>query len=164
MSDEYPPLFERKEVDGVPVVRDEVLQSGLSARAGRVVPIHGIRVLTLEDKRQVFGCRDCEVTGTRGEVVKHRNAEHDKQVGSKRGAGAAVDPASGLPEDLAGMTLGEVFELAASMSRWGDLYETERARAESLAAELAQAKKDLAAEQKALTAIKGRLKKLVGDD
>lgn len=77
MATEYPPAFVRDEIDGVKVVKDEVLGSGLSFKKGRgFVPIHSTRVLTLENDEVVYGCRDCVFAGTRGQVRQHRRAEH----------------------------------------------------------------------------------------
>lgn len=74
---QYPPAFEREKVGELAVARDEVYESPLSQVTGRFVPIHGIRVLTLEDGTVTYGCRDCEETGDGpGKIRAHRRAEH----------------------------------------------------------------------------------------
>lgn len=123
-------------VNGLAVVREERVESGLSS-AGR--PVHlRISLLTLIDDTQVHGCVDCTfVAETRGEVQAHRMAEHGppvKRPGRPRAAGA-------LPAEIAGMTLAELLELAANAAQWGAMFDqqAEQLRAERLRADAAEA-------------------------
>lgn len=100
-------------VDGEKVVKDEAEQSPLTRPGQSPVVFKGRRVLTLESGRQVHGCADCEFTGTRGEVVKHRVADHGVNQG-----GARRKTDSGPSENVTAMTLGEVLHLAGQIEDW----------------------------------------------
>lgn len=166
MADEYPPTIRRTKVDGVPVVKDEVLSSGLTAAVGRLVPIRGIRVLTLKNGEVVHGCRDCLFHGSRGEVKSHRIAEHGESSGGNRGGGRAGDgagPAVAINPDTLAMSVGELLELAGYVGDWESVLENvQRQRDDALSA-VVEKSKELSAERRAHNALKKRLKSLVGD-
>jgi regulator of replication initiation timing len=89
VSETYPPAFVRKSVGDLKVVSDVVYASPLS-RPGHMVPIHGIRTLTLSDGSVVYGCRHCDFTGPGpGKVRGHRRVE---QCGGISEAGTAPRP------------------------------------------------------------------------
>lgn len=147
-DDPDPDRHRHTTIDGVPVVADEPLLSGLRKTDGSNVPIRGTRVLTLSDGRRSYTCRDCDfvgtesmvdkdevkVIGTRGEVRKHRIDKHGVTKsgpprGRRRGDGdpgqeelpIGVDPAmSVVTVDPAVMALdlGELFELAEHVVQW----------------------------------------------
>ncbi len=112
------PAAEPRLVNGLPVLADEPTPSGLPVKPGQApIPIHSIRQLTLAGGTVVSGCRDCDYTGTRGEVQKHRYAEHGAGKPGRRAA-AADD---GLA-DLAAMPLGELLALARNAASWGEMF------------------------------------------
>lgn len=157
MTDLYPPRIERKKVGGVAVVTDEVLPSGLS-KPGVLVPIKGIRKLTLADGTVAHGCRDCLFDGSLGEVRAHRHAAHGEP---HAGSGRARPPA-GIPPDAAEWTIGELWALAAHVEEWSDvLANTTRQRDEALIA-LAERTQELAAERRGHNALKKKIGKLLG--
>ncbi len=136
MGVNYPPLFERTQVHGLKVVTDEGLPSGLSKRAGRLVPIHGIRRLTLEGDAVVLGCRDCETVTDLddekplGTMRRHRRDEHGVSKGGLTRAhrSAAEAEAAGqtalpvvMPVSSLSMTLHELLELASHVDAWEDV-------------------------------------------
>lgn len=164
MLKEYPPLFEREHVHGVKVVRDEVLPSGLSSHVGKVVPLHGTRVLTLADGTTVHGCRDCEFTGTRGEVKVHRGEEHGVAGGGPRAR--AAEPAGRLPypsPEVLSMTLYELIELAEHIDSWEDVLTNYQKRDEEKSALLLEARQGRSGAEKELSALRRKLARLVGD-
>ncbi len=117
-------------INGLAVVSDEPVSSGLPVRPGRpAIPIHGIRVLTLEDDSVVYGCRDCDVVDTRGEIQKHRYRKHGAGKPGRKPASQAGDPP--VSHDLAAMTLGDIIELARDAGCWGDMFAAAEARAET---------------------------------
>lgn len=152
-DDPDPDRYRHTEVDGVKVILDGPLLSGLTKADGSLVPIRGTRVLTLADGRRSYACRDCDfvgvmtmvdkdetpVIGTRGEVRKHRIDKHGvtrsgPPRGRRRGDGDAqeelplgVDPAMGaITVDPAVMSLdlGELFELAEHVVQWERVFTT----------------------------------------
>ncbi len=130
-------------VDGVEVVKDEPLQSGLPPVHGQPIYFKTIRLLTLADGRQVYSCADCpDFIGSRGEVRQHRTAAHGaKPVGARKRAPAEDDRLAGT--DL-GMTLGELLRLAASIGSWEDVLTALEHRAETAEARADAAEKELA--------------------
>lgn len=132
--DGYPPKFERPDIDGVKVVSDVVLESGLSKHVGRFIPVTGVRVLTLEDESTLHGCADCEFAGTLGQVRQHRRAEHGVSLGgrSKRThktvaeaeAAGDTDQPVVLPSDTGSMTMRDFFATAQLIDEWGTVLES----------------------------------------
>ncbi len=119
----YPPSIKRDTVNGKKVVKDEVCPSNLSKYHGRLIPLHGLRVLTLEDGEQVFGCDDCLDVGTRGEVVAHRNKAHGLTDPHRRSPVAGTDPetATRMPYPQGvhmSMTILGLLELAEHVGDW----------------------------------------------
>lgn len=134
MAVSYPPLFEREEVGGVKVVKDEVLASGLSGYHGRLIPMHGTRVLTLEDGTVTYGCRECEFTGSRGDVKAHRGEEHGVAVGGGGRRDNAV-PDGRVPNpssEALSMTVYEVLQLAELSGDWEEVLSKLEARVAEL--------------------------------
>jgi hypothetical protein len=120
---EYPPAFVREKVGDKLVVKDEVYRSPLSDAMGKFIPIHGIRVLTLDDGEVVHGCRDCETTGKVGQIRVHQKAEHGvAEPGAepaKRKGDVPDGTAGQLPYPSAGtlsMTVWEVLDHMQYMS------------------------------------------------
>lgn len=163
----YPPNFVRTEVDGIPVVKDEVLSSGLTAHMGKLVPLKGYRVLTLATGEVVYGCNDCpDFTGTRGEVKAHRGAEHEVALGgSSRRRKDTPDPdAVTLPPGADTMTVKELFELAGSIAHWENVLANLASENEDLRAALAAEKAARRSAERELDRHIQRLKKLIGED
>lgn len=166
MAREYPPLFERDKVDGKKVIRDEVLASGLSGHVGRLVPIHGIRVLTLEDESVVHGCRDCEFTGTRGEVKGHRAAEHGIALGGtpKRSTNPGVAGQLPYPSaEVLSMTFYELIELAEHVGEWEEVLGNLSSENEELRGKVAEAVRAQRAAERELETKTRRIKRLLGE-
>jgi hypothetical protein len=113
-------------VDGLKVVADEPLRSNLPVRAGQQPAVlKTLRLLTLEDGSRTIGCVDCEFTGSRGQVRKHRMDDHGAaRGGSRRQQESLVD------SSIAAMTIGEVVDLARETTRWADLFATSEALVE----------------------------------
>jgi hypothetical protein len=186
---EYPPLFERETVDGVKVVKDTVFESPLSKLHGRLVPIHGIRTLTLEDESTVFGCRDCEFTEDGpGKIRAHRRALHGfseegttpKPPRREGGAGQIRMPGP----DALGLTVYELIDQASMVETYAlaqealdnenqrlhekiqDLKQEHRTEISDLRrglrAEVAEAKSAQKAAEKELAGMKARLSKMLG--
>jgi hypothetical protein len=160
VSDSYPPKVRRTEVAGVAVVKDEPLPSGLSKR-GALVPLTGTRQLTLFDGRVLFGCNDCEMTGTRGEVQSHRAREH---------GGESAEPArpqarnrTGLSDDTLSMQLRELLELASQVEHWQDIFEGIRRERDLALAQVAELKNKLVAEQRDHRKLQQKIKRLVDE-
>ena len=167
MSREYPPLFERDEVDGKKVITDEVLASGLSGHVGRLVPIHGIRVLTLEDDTVVHGCRDCVFTGTRGEVKAHRAAEHGIALGGTPKRSTDPSVAGQLPypsAEVLSMTFYELLELAEHVGEWETVLGNLTTENEELRAKAAEATRAQRAAERELDTTKRRIRRLLGEE
>lgn len=177
MAVRYPPLFERKEVtvevDGVSVTRkvvsDEVYASGLSKSAGRLIPVHGVRVLTLDDGSVVYGCRDCETVGTLGEVRTHRKAEHGAVIGGKSRKSAAEAAAGGavaeqvtIPQDAMSMTLHELLDLGAHVDMWEQLLTGMEERLTTVTGERDEALRAQRAAERALEAMRKKMAKAMG--
>jgi len=143
-SDDALPIPSQRIINGQTVVSDEVEQSGLSTEA-RPVPIHGRRVLTLQDGTKVFACADCpEVVGTRGEVMKHR---WDKHSMAKPGGKARATVAA-LPTSVLGAALGDVLMAAAHLDAIEEqLVEVEKDRDEWRARCLAVERRQAAVER-----------------
>ncbi len=103
-------------IGGLKVIADEPAPSPLTPKAGHTtITFRSLRILTLENGDKVFGCGDCEMTGTRGEVQKHRYDVHDAPRPGRRATEAAI------PADLAEMTLGELWAMRAEYAAWGHL-------------------------------------------
>lgn len=189
MAVEYPPAFARDTVDGVKVVSDLVYESPLSRVRGRFVPIHGIRTLTLEDERVVYGCRDCDFIGVGpGKVRAHRRADHHfAEDGTppkppKRDGGVGQLRAPG--PDALSMTLHELIDQASEVETYAlameSLDEENQELRQKLTTEkiehreelsvlrrehreeLAKARADQKAAEKALAAMKAKIAKSLG--
>lgn len=192
MSVTYPPAFEREFVGDVKVVSDVVYASPLS-RPGRIVPIHGIRTLTLSDGEVVYGCRDCDFTDpSPGKIRGHRRveqcggmAEPGTQPRPPKREGAVGQVRAPSPDALA-MTLHDVLDMAVQLDTVHQAQEHLDAENQALRLKLAEEKTahreevaelrrehrealaEVRAEKKAaekeLAGIKARLGKLIGED
>jgi len=127
-------------VNGLLVLSDEPVPSSLPVKPGQPpLPIHSLRLLTLADGSTTYGCRDCTAfTGTRGDVQKHRYADHGAPKPGNKGKRSAGDPPVSV--DLASMTIGDLIELVRDAGQWGDLFaaqdlKIEEWRSRALAAE-----------------------------
>ena len=134
----YPPRFTRVEVDGQKVVTDHVQPAGLSTPE-QLVPVPGIRVLTLEDGTVLHACNDCQFVSnpelkmtTLGQVRQHRKAHHPAL---SRGGRTKVTPEEadviGVPAgrrlpypsaDALGRSLLEILELAERIDQWEEAF------------------------------------------
>lgn len=164
---EYLPVYVREEVGGVKVVKDEVLESGLSAKVGRPIPMHGTRVLTLEDGTVTYGCRECPVTGTRGEVRKHRYAEHGATLTDAAGKPGPIQdsPITGrlqMTGETLSMTVYELLELAVHVGEWETAFGNQEQQVEDLRDKLVTETVARKTAERELAALKRRLQKLVG--
>lgn len=142
-----PPAPPARIVNGQAVLRDEPVFSPLPpGRDGTRIPFTGLRLLTLADGANVFECADCRAepgaepgtggpgfTGTRGQVIKHRAAEHGMRMGGvpgrpPRGPGktrkaGGVPATPPLPATVASaltMPLCDVVELVQAAPQWGE--------------------------------------------
>lgn len=114
----WPAKYVRDEVDGVKVVRDRVLLSGLTGHMRRPIPHHSVRVLTLEDGTETHGCRDCVLTGSLGDVKAHRIKDHGDRSPGRRQAPVrdeqpALIPLGGVSPAALQMPLAELLEMVA---------------------------------------------------
>jgi hypothetical protein len=150
----YPPKFERQDIDGVKVLTDEVYESPLSKHVGKFIPVHGVRVLTLEDETIVYGCADCEFAGTLGQVRQHRGSDHGVSMGGnprrRRHKSAADAEAAGdtdeqlvLPRETLSMTLHDFLQTATLLDQWGSVLEGLEKRVEELVEENAELRVNL---------------------
>lgn len=175
MAKTYPPRIKRTHVDGVEVVKDEVLRSNLPPLDdGLPPPMHTTRVLTLADGTVVYGCGDCETNGgTRGEIRKHRNEKHGMTTSTRRSpVNVADNAAPPLPypgAEMLGMTLYELLELAGGIAHWEGMFSNQEAENDRLRQallekdqELAEKTRELRAEQREHEKLKTRIAKLLG--
>ena len=111
-------------VNGYAVVTDEPTPSPLPARPGHPpIVFHNLRTLKLEDGSMVFGCGECEVTGTRGEVLRHRHRDHGRfGVRVNSAGGKAKRPDAAVDPEVLALTVGEFFELAREASEWAEMF------------------------------------------
>lgn len=118
------PNVDRKKVGTRKVIKDEVLASGLSRHHNKLIPIKGVRKLTLDDGSVVYGCAECVYAAVEdtegmtmlGAVRQHRAIIHGASTGgAKRGRSSAGDAPASIPRD---MTVYELFELAAHIDEW----------------------------------------------
>jgi hypothetical protein len=172
----YPPKIPRTEIDGLKVVKDEVLRSNLPPGPDGLPPaMKTTRVLTMEDGSVLYGCGDCKVTGaTRGDIRKHRNQEHGVTAGSRRSPARSASDTDSSPlpypaVEMLGMTLYELLELSAAVSRWEQVFghqEAENNRLRQLLTEkdieLAERTRELRMEQRDHERLKARIAKLLG--
>lgn len=124
-----------KQIGGIDVTEIKAIESLPGA------PLR-IAIATLADGSTVHACLDCpdplDFTGTRGEVMSHRNAEHGARYGKRRPKSDPVDDelpdvldavlpprADGnpAPDAIYEMTFGEVLALMPSIKALGDLIE-----------------------------------------
>lgn len=104
-------------VDGKVVIHDLDVPSPLKSVAGKPrLVFAGLRRLILEDNSEVIGCADCVVTGTRGEIVKHRQAEHGA------GKGGARKKDTSRYSELMAKPVADVMDLAEMGLAWEDTY------------------------------------------
>lgn len=173
----YPPLFERStvttEVDGRQVtrkvVKDEVYASGLSKHVGHLIPVHGVRVLTLDDGDVVYGCRDCEKAGTLGEVRMHRTAEHGASAGARPRKSAAEAAAAGatsgpvtIPQGALSMTVHELLDLAGHIDMWESVLAGMEERLAAVTADCNEAQRAQRASERELAAMKRKMARAMG--
>lgn len=169
---DYPPLFERKKVNGTAVVSDEPMPSGLS-KLGAFIPIRRIRLLTLEDDTVVHGCALCPFDGTLGEVRQHLTAKH----GMSRGGVRAKSPAEAATDDVfadrrlpypsevaLGRTLWELLDLAEKVDDWEDAFAAQETLIADLRAKTAEANLAKAAAEKELHALQRKVRRALGVD
>lgn len=172
---DYPPKFERADIDGVKVVSDVVYESPLSKHVGRFIPVTGIRILTLEDETEVKGCSDCDFAGTLGQVRQHRKAEHGVSMGgptrarthkSAADADAAgdVDRPITLPADVASMTMRDFFTTAALIDDWATVLENLERQVEELTEERVELRGELRAATRELGSFRKKVAKAMGLD
>jgi hypothetical protein len=116
-------------VNGQEVVSDEPDASPLTKVQGVFVPFRGRRVLTLADGSKTIGCADCDVTGTRGQIMSHRMEKHGARKSGARG-GAKQES---TPPDTSWMSLpiGDVIELAQRLGGFEADLDRERDRADA---------------------------------
>jgi hypothetical protein len=114
---------DRRRVHGVLVIADEDVPSPLSS-SGKPVTFKGLRLLTLEGGKQIYGCADCDHTGTRGQVAKHRGEKHGAKL-ARPNRGRAP---SALPDEVSNISIAELLEIARGAPRWEEMFEEERAR------------------------------------
>lgn len=169
VSEDYPPLFERTEIDGLKVVTDEVYQSGLSGYYGKIIPIRGLRKLTLEDDSVVIGCYDCEFAGTLGQTRQHRNQDHGVSVGRTRRKSAAdaeaagdTTPAVSIPQDSLSMTVHELLDLAAHVDQWETVLTQLEEKVEQLTEDLAEERKARRAAEREMVSLRRKIVKTLG--
>lgn len=104
-------------VHGKRVVSDEPMASNLKPKPGHPpVPIHSIRLFTLEDGSTVNGCRDCEETGTVGEIRAHRIRAHGTAKPGRKPATVELP----VHIEMTSMTIAELFELVRDAGEWGE--------------------------------------------
>lgn len=140
-----PPLRQVNGLDVVNIVRFESLP-GKPMR---------MNLIKLEDGSQLFGCYDCpdvlDFTGSRGEVMAHRNALHGAMFG-KRKPKVVPDPSSQMdvldivvesrgpdqpaPQTPYDMTVRELLAIMPSVAALGDLIDRTEAERDALLAEL----------------------------
>lgn len=98
------------EVDGVKIVAVEEVRNLPNA------PFKGFVRLVLADKSTAFRCTNCPHTGTRGEVISHRQKEHGAanswHTRVRRGEKQAKSPVELLTPDVASITLAEIMQFA----------------------------------------------------
>lgn len=123
-AEEAAPLFqapeddrEPKEVNGQKVISNVAEKSPLGKTVtGQQLYFHGRRVLTLEDGTVLFGCADCpQVTGAKGDILRHRAEVHGQKLGGNRGTGKHQNPFS---ETVLAMPVGQLLVLAGQFSAW----------------------------------------------
>jgi hypothetical protein len=162
---EYPPVFERDAVDGKNVVKDVVLESGLSKHLGKFIPIHGIRVLTLDDGTTIHGCRDCVTVGSRGEVMAHRSAFHGVSPPSRRTQVDDEVPMLPYPKGAQlSMTLYELMDLAEHIGDWEEVLAGMEEHNQRLQDKVIEVTQQLKAEEREHNKLKKRLRGLIGSD
>lgn len=162
LAKQHPPRVKRTRVNGKKVIKDEPVLSGLSARHNKTIIFEKQRILTLDDGSQVFGCNVCEFTGTRGELNTHIQNDHPSgRPPAKATKGkAAADPLALIPEELGGMTLLEVFQLAMHANTWGDLLANAEAQVAERDAALAAERAAHAATRRQLAAVEKKVNAL----
>lgn len=126
-------------VDGVAVVKDEPELSPLPSKPGAPpIAFKTRRVLTLADGTQTYACADCpEITGSKGDIVKHRVDQHGA------GKGGARPKDSGPSENVMRMTIGEVLRHAEQVDQWEAVVTATEARATTAEARAAAAESRL---------------------
>jgi len=169
---DYPPLIQRPDIDGVKVVSDVVLESGLSKHVGYFVAITGIRVLTLEDESVVYGCAEDEFAGTLGQVRQHRRAEHGVSLGGRRKthksvaeAEAAGDLDAGplvLPAETGSMTLRDFMRVAGEIDQWAVVLENLEQRLAEAIEQRDEARIEARAATRELATMKRKLARAMG--
>lgn len=168
------PGVSRDMVNGLKVVVDEVLPSGLS-KPGKLVPIKGIRRLTLEDDSVVLGCADClfvavEDTQTftkLGQVRQHRAIKHGTSLGGvQKKTRADVEEVTvsqaRLPENVRAMTIGEAVDLAVHADEWEQVFSTQQEKIEALVAERDGLRIELRAKEREFTGLQKRMARAMG--
>lgn len=125
------------------------------------VPLRGYTLLTLEDGTTLFRCRDCkpDVTGSRGDLMAHRNKLHGARVGKRSSTRVQLNIMDELlpepinielppdeqelpdtidPQAAFDMTIGELMALAPSIKAMGDLVDRLEAERDAAVEELNQ--------------------------
>ena len=176
VDQDFPPRFPRVEVNGKRVVRDVVLASALSKRHGVLIPLHGTRVVTLDDGEVVHACAECEFTGTRGGVSVHRAdpgvvcgktedrpVEPPLPVPAVPVAGVTPVGVGGVADDARSLTVGEILDLAGHIHQWDALLSRQEEQLAGLRAQVTQEATGRRAAQRELEALKRKMKRLIGD-
>lgn len=154
-------------VNGIKVVEEQLLY--LNPKGG---PLK-ISKLELADGTLVHNCRDCnEFTGSRGDVMVHRNREHGARYGLNRPKGQ-VDVLGDIlipqredghvPDRADEMTLGEVLAVMPSIKELGDFLdrsETGRIAAELRLRDIEKSARTTAAMQDEIDQLQGKIVKL----
>jgi hypothetical protein len=144
-------------VNGQAVVADEPESSHLSKVWGKPIAMRGRRILTLTDGSKVSGCADCDATGSVGDIIKHRVAEHGATRPGQRGSGRKAETEG---PDLAflGMTLGEVLELGQHVGRLEADLDQARDERDAATAARVEAVRELTSIRRALAKVGFELK------
>jgi hypothetical protein len=170
--DDYPPRFERTDIDGVKVVSDVVFVSPLTKYTGRFIAQSGTRVLTMEDGTVVHGCADCVFAGKLGQVRQHRNADHPEMSSGVPRRRHKTDASAGdealepfvVPRETLSMTMRDFFTTAALIDDWGTVLEQLERQVEELTEERSQLRADLRTVTRDRDSIRKKVAKAMGLD
>lgn len=125
-------------IDGLRVIADEPVVTALPHPPDRPpVCLKGFTRLTLEDQTVLYACSECDFTGERGEILRHRAAKHGTAMGGRRKGVdyPAKDDRRRRDDTLTAamaLSIGEVIELAADINNYGTLISTLTAERDDL--------------------------------
>jgi hypothetical protein len=111
-----------RRINGVEVV--EVQEIRLHPKAGALKVVR----LIMADGTVLHGCRECDFSGSRGDVMAHRNAVHGARYGKKTPAApgdviVAQRENGFVPQAVQDMTIGELVAIMPTVKELGDLVE-----------------------------------------